>query len=41
MKILSQTKVTHGTAQHWAHPVIDNGRLLVRHGNALVAYKIK
>ncbi len=41
LKILSQTKVTHGTAQHWAHPVIDNGRLLVRHGNALVVYKIK
>ncbi len=41
LKILSQTKVTPGTAQHWAHLVIDNGRLLVRHGNALVAYKIK
>ncbi len=41
LKILSQTKVTHGTAQHWAHPVIDGARLLVRHGNALIAYKIK
>ncbi len=41
LKILSQTRVTKGTAQHWAHPVIDNGRLLVRHGNALIAYKIK
>ncbi len=41
LKILSQTKVTHGIAQHWAHPVIDNGRLILRHGNALVAYKIK
>ncbi len=39
--VLSQTKVTLGTAQHWAHPVIDNGRLLVRHGNTLMAYKIK
>lgn len=41
LKIISQTKVTQGTAQHWAHPVIDSGRLLVRHGNALIAYKIK
>ncbi|MCG8697444.1 MAG: PQQ-like beta-propeller repeat protein [Bacteroidales bacterium] len=35
------TKVTLGTAQHWAHPVINEGRLYVRHGNALIAYKIK
>lgn len=35
------TKVTLGTGQHWSHPVIDNGRLYLRHGNVLVAYKIK
>ncbi len=35
-----KTKVTLGTAQHWAHPVINNGILYVRHGNALIAYKI-
>jgi len=39
--LVSQTKVTHGSAQHWAHPVIHNGVLYVRHGEALVAYKIK
>jgi len=39
--LLSQTKVTLGTAQHWAHPVISGEKLLVRHGNALIAYKIK
>lgn len=40
-QILGQTRVAKGTAQHWAHPVIDRGRLLVRHGNTLMAYKIK
>jgi len=39
--VVSQTKVELGTAQHWAHPVIDNGRLFIRHGNTLIAYKIK
>ena len=39
--IVSQTKVELGTAQHWAHPVINNGRLFVRHGDVLIAYKIK
>lgn len=39
--IKSRTKVELGTAQHWSHPVIDNGRLYLRHGDALIAYKIK
>ena len=30
----SKTKVELGTAQHWSHPVINNGRLYLRHGNA-------
>lgn len=32
--------VTDGTDQHWAHPSIANGRLYIRHGDALVAYQI-
>jgi len=40
-KLLSQTKVELGSEQHWSHPVIDNGRLYLRHGNAIIAYKIK
>lgn len=35
------TNVEKGTAQHWAHPVINNGLLYIRHGDALIAYKIK
>ncbi|MBX7255748.1 MAG: PQQ-binding-like beta-propeller repeat protein [Candidatus Hydrogenedentes bacterium] len=33
--------VTDGTDQHWAHPTIANGRLYVRHGDALIAYDVK
>ncbi|MBC8004394.1 MAG: PQQ-binding-like beta-propeller repeat protein, partial [Verrucomicrobia bacterium] len=39
-KVISKTKVTLGSEQHWAHPVIDKGILYVRHGNTLIAYKI-
>lgn len=39
-KVLSKTRVSLGTAQHWAHPVANNGILYVRHGNTLIAYKI-
>jgi outer membrane protein assembly factor BamB len=38
--IVSQFKVTLGTDQHWAHPVIHKGVLYVRHGNTLMAYKV-
>ena len=38
--IISETRVSMGSGQHWAHPVIDKGRLFVRHGNVLIAYKI-
>ena len=33
--------VTEGTDQHWAHPTIANGRLYIRHGDALMAYDVK
>lgn len=39
--VVSETKVAKGTEQHWAHPVIYDGVLYVRHGRALVAYKVK
>ncbi len=39
-KLISKTKVGLGTAQHWAHPVINDGVLYLRHGNTLIAYKI-
>lgn len=39
--IVSQFPITLGTEQHWAHPVIYNGVLYVRHGDTLMAYKVK
>jgi len=39
--IISTFKVPLGTAQHWAHPVIADGKLYIRHNNALMVYDIK
>ncbi len=38
--LVSQFPVSAGTDQHWAHPTIANGHLFIRHGDALMAYKI-
>jgi outer membrane protein assembly factor BamB len=38
--IISKFNITLGTDQHFAHPVIYQGALYVRHGNSLMAYKI-
>ena len=40
-EVVSKFSVTFGTDPHWAHPVIHNGVLYVRHGDSLMAYKIK
>lgn len=34
-------KIEKGTKEHFAHPVLANGVLYIRHGIALMAYKIK
>ncbi|WP_167607369.1 PQQ-binding-like beta-propeller repeat protein [Maribellus sediminis] len=39
-EIVSKFEVPLGTKEHWAHPVIKNGVLYVRHGDALMAYDI-
>lgn len=41
LDIVSEFKITNGDGPFWAHPVINKGRLLIRHGNSLMAYKIK
>ncbi len=38
---VSQFTISEGTNEHWAHPTIANGRLYLRHGDALVAYDIR
>ena len=39
--IVGRFTVKEGSGPHWAHPVIYHGVLYVRHGNSLMAYKIK
>jgi hypothetical protein len=39
-EVVSSFLIPFGTEQHWAHPVIKNKILYVRHGNALMAYSI-
>jgi outer membrane protein assembly factor BamB len=41
MELVSEFKVTKGTKEHFAQPVINNGVLYIRHGDALLAYDIK
>lgn len=38
--VISSFEVTEGSGPHWAHPVIDNGRLYIRHGDVLLVYDI-
>jgi len=39
--VVSQFRIEKGEGPHWAHPVVYNGVLYIRHGSALMAYKIK
>lgn len=40
-KLISEFKLPLGSGQHWAHPAISDGRLYLRHGEALMVYNIK
>ncbi len=39
-QVVSTFKVPLGDGLHWAHPVVANGRLYLRHGDALMCYDI-
>jgi outer membrane protein assembly factor BamB len=41
LDILSEFQITKGEGPFWAHPVINKGRLYIRHGDILMVYKIK
>jgi len=41
LDVISEFKISKGNGPHWAHPVINKGRLFVRHGDYLAVYKIK
>ena len=40
MEMAGKLTVTEGSDKHWAHPVIANKVLYIRHGDALIAYSI-
>ncbi len=39
-KVTGKTKISLGSEQHWAHPVVNKGVLYIRHGNTLIAFQI-
>ena len=41
MELAGSFKVTRGTKAHYAHPVICQGIMYVRHGRSLLAYDVK
>jgi outer membrane protein assembly factor BamB len=40
LNIVSEFQVTKGEGPFWAHPVINNGKLYIRHGDILIVYKV-
>lgn len=41
LDVVSQFRITKGTGPYWAHPVINKGRLFLRHGEYLAVYSLK
>lgn len=41
MNVVSEFRVLKGSGPYWAYPVIDRGRLFLRHGDYLAVYSIK
>jgi outer membrane protein assembly factor BamB len=41
LDIVSEFQITKGEGPYWAHPVINKGRLYIRHGDVLMVYQIK
>jgi outer membrane protein assembly factor BamB len=40
-EVVSSFKISDGTKEHFAHPVIFDGVLYIRHGTILLAYDIR
>lgn len=41
LDVVSEFEIKKGTGPHWSHPVINKGRLFVRHGNYLAVFSLK
>ncbi|MFC2090402.1 PQQ-binding-like beta-propeller repeat protein, partial [Bacteroidota bacterium] len=40
-ELKSEMRITHGSGQHFSYPVIANGVMYIRRGDALMAYRVK
>lgn len=41
LEVIGKLKIKEGTGHHFSHPVLANGIMYIRHGNALMAYQLK
>jgi len=41
LEVVSEFQINKGTGPHWAHPVIKDGKLYIRHGEILMVYSVK
>jgi outer membrane protein assembly factor BamB len=41
LDVVSSFRITKGSGPYWAHPVIDKGRLFLRHGDYMAVYSLK
>lgn len=41
LNVVSEFQITKGEGPFWAHPVINDGKLYIRHGDLLMVYLIK
>jgi outer membrane protein assembly factor BamB len=41
VSVVSSFNAPEGSGEHWAHPAISDGRLYIRHGEALMVYDIR
>jgi hypothetical protein len=39
-EVISSFKIKRGRGPHWSHPVIEKGRLYIRHGDSLQVFDI-
>lgn len=39
--VVSEFRIAKGSGPHWAHPSIADGKLYIRHGEAMYAFKLK
>ena len=41
MEVVSKFRMKKGAKEHFSHPVINDGKLYVRHGDVIQAYNIR